>query len=129
MSQSKHTPGPFFVRQPDVWPFDIEVVGPDGDVAWSERRVAHSARQKNLTDCMFAVGFDHDRRPGIIASLERQLADIYVRAAAPDLLEALSELLAHTSFMGIASHYDDMARAAIAKAEGRTPLNAEGGDK
>jgi len=115
----RHTPGPFTVRQPDAWPFDIEVVGPDGEVAWSERRFAHSTRQKNLSDCMHAVGFDYDERPGIIASLERQLAGVHLRAAAPEMLEALKACADNLASLGW-HHAEAVARAAISKAEGRS---------
>lgn len=137
MSPNKHTPGPFTVRQPDSWPFDIEVVNANGDVVWSERRYAHSTKQKNLTDCLYAVGFDRDERPDVMAGIERQLADIHLRAAAPDLLEALKALQLQALQSNVNSAANEwgrealeMAKAAIEKAEGRTlPLNAEGGDK
>lgn len=44
--------------------------------------------------------------------------DARLIAAAPELLDALEELLAHAAFIGIAPHYDQLARSAIAKARG-----------
>jgi hypothetical protein len=136
MAENKHTPVPLFVRQPDVWPFDIDVVDLDDNIIWNERRIAHGSRQRNLAQCMAAVGFPHDERPKIVALLERQLADAHLRAAAPDMLEALKGLDAYwtedfpkgpdgprTHGFGEVSE-DTMqvwrnVRSAIAKAEGR----------
>lgn len=118
MNDSKHTPGPLTVRQPDAWPFDIEVVNTDGDVVWSERRFAHSTKQKNLTDCLYAVGFDRDERPAVIAGIERQLADIHLRAAAPDLLEAVQLARGWLALWASAERELAIIDAAIAKAQG-----------
>lgn len=93
--ERKHTKGPW------------EVV-----VAGGERgktTIAHSAQFAIIS----GAGDERD--------IETKVADAFLIAAAPDLLEALEELLAHATFAGIASHYEMAARSAIAKAEGKNP--------
>jgi hypothetical protein len=94
MSDTKHTPGP--------WGFTP--TGVDGDGWWigtDEQNVARSFGYR-----------DHPRN----------LADVRLLAAAPDMLAALQELVAHDERdqqHGWVSHPRlDKARAAIAKATG-----------
>jgi hypothetical protein len=90
----KFTKGPLFVVQPDKWPFNIEIVDTAGELVFEERRHSYSTSHKTVEDVMNCVGF-HNTRDGpefadrAIAANERQLADAYLRAAAPDLFEAL----------------------------------------
>ena len=92
---SKHTPGPWEIE--DHYHFSYRwISGPEhsqfAQVVW----------------CME----DEDRSP----SCE---ANAYLIAAAPDLLEALQNLLkVHEGEGGTQNHAGDIARAAIAKAKG-----------
>jgi hypothetical protein len=115
MSEIKHTPGPLFVRQPEKWPFHVEIVNEAGEIVASEHRYAYSTSHNTINDVMTARGFRMDDADKAIAANERQLADAYLRAAAPELLEALQEAF-HLDELGDA--WFDRARAAIAKARG-----------
>jgi hypothetical protein len=113
----KHTPGPLFVVQPEKWPFDIQTVDANGNVVFSERRMAYGSNQKTIADVMDGHGFK-DKREEAVEWNARQLADAYLRAAAPDLLQALQKIHAN-GYTNMADH--DMVASAIAKATGETP--------
>jgi hypothetical protein len=85
----KHTPGPLDVRMSEVWPFNIETFDASGEKVWSEPLVAHSSAQNTPDDARLAVGFKPHEVEGVRRLIARQLADAALRAAAPDLLEAL----------------------------------------
>lgn len=57
---AKHTPGPLFVRQPESFPFDIQIVDAKGDVGFCESRYAYSSKQKTVEDVMQGRGFPVD---------------------------------------------------------------------
>lgn len=117
---SKHTPGPLFIKQPNKWPFDIQTVDANGDVVFSERRMAYGSNQKTIADVMDGYGFK-DKRDEAVEWNARQLADAYLRAAAPELLEALESVLSNClDSQGLVSAHAK-ARAAISKAKGETP--------
>lgn len=92
MSEFKGTPGPLTVRQQNKWPFDIEIVDASGEVVFTEKRFAYSTSHKSLEDVMNAVGISGANSNLAIEGNARQLADAYLRAAAPDLLDALIAL-------------------------------------
>lgn len=96
---SGHTPGPWIV----VGGFSVKAV--------NGRRSYPSA----TSVCSF-IPYPHDG-----ASNDEARANAALTAAAPDLLTALRELM--TAFGGVTTHPQqaawDVARAAIAKAEGR----------
>lgn len=87
---AKHTPGPLFVRQPESFPFDIQIVDAKGEVAFRESRYAYSTKQETVEDVMQGHGFPFDQRDAVIAENGRQLADMHLRAAAPDLLSVVA---------------------------------------
>lgn len=125
--KSKHTPGPLFVRQPEKFPFNIEVVNEAGDVVFSERRYAYASGQESVQDVMAGVGFKAADRADVIDANQRQLADAFLRAAAPELLEALNQIndwllcAAIATPEDMAGSFSDMqklAESAIAKATG-----------
>lgn len=120
VSAPKFTPGPWSVRQPERWPFDIEIVGPDGDVLVSETRPTHSTTQKSVADCMAAVGFPRGDRDEAIAANQRHLADVTLRAAAPELLGCLEGLIraVESKTLPAMQLAAEFGRQAIAKARG-----------
>lgn len=111
----KYTKGPWFVRQEEKWPFDINIVDSNGQIVSNEPRYAYSSKQETIEDVMTAYRFPKDERDAVIKANETQLANAHLRAAAPDLLEALTDLLKQT---GIDGWWADKARAAILKATG-----------
>lgn len=119
---AKHTPGPLVVRQPEMFPFDVEIVEASGNVVFQESRCAFSTKQKTVEDVMQGHGFPVDQRDAVIAANERQLADMHLRAAAPDLLKALEDCVAvmDRELAGLKVIQPELsaARAAIAKATG-----------
>lgn len=119
---AKHTPGPLFVRQPESLPFDIQIVDAKEDVVFCESRHAYSTKQETVEDVMQGYGFPLDLRDAAIAANERQLADMNLRAAAPDLLKALKDCVAvmDRELAGLKVIQPELsaARAAIAKATG-----------
>ena len=76
------------------------------DEAWNE------SCAKEIHDKLIA-GDDH-----AVEWIDAPEEDAKLIAAAPDLLAALEELLAHATFAGIAPRYEQMARDAIKKARG-----------
>jgi hypothetical protein len=129
MSKPTFAFGPWVVVEEDKWPFDIVVRAPDGSLEWSERRCAHSSRQNTLAECKAAVGFPADERAQVVKAIERQMASIHLRAAAPDMYEALPDLSAVITWLRNGGDpkwacteleiYQARIAAAKAKAEGR----------
>ncbi len=115
---SGHTEGPLYVMQLDVFPFLITTVDKDGNEIFCETRYAYGTGQKTVDDVMNGSCFSNpEGRSAAVESNERQLADAYLRAAAPDLLAALQGVLRVADRQ---TDEFDAARAAIAKAEGRS---------
>lgn len=115
---AKHTPGPLFVRQPEMFPFDVEIVEASGNVVFQESRCALSTKQKTVEDVMQGHGFPVDQRDAVIAANERQVADMTLLAAAPDLLEALNAVEGAYQCGADLNIVMDQVKSAIAKATG-----------
>jgi len=92
MSGVKHTPGPLTVRVSERWPYDIETVNADGDVVFFDRMPAYSTAMRSHEDLWKGVGFPARKREEVVEVNRRAVADATIRAAAPDLLEALGEM-------------------------------------
>lgn len=97
----KHTPGPWLIRQGDKWTSDVvtdDLPLPDG------------------TPAFWNVASANRRRDEVKANL-------HLIAAAPDLLEALVQIVdgADKNQAAIATPILIAAKAAIAKATGATP--------
>ena len=117
MTTATHTPGPLSVVQHNKWPFDILTVDGAGNEIFREVRKAAGSSQSTVAEVMsgqcFKGKFDRD---SAIAANGRQLADAKLRAAAPDLLEALTRLLDDDEANLTLQGRRNLARAAIAKA-------------
>lgn len=94
MSENKHTPGPWLCYADT----------PSTDPNW--HIVTNDTRIRVVANVHIEPGNVSDKHNALLIT------------AAPELLAALQELLAHASFVGIAPHYEEMARAAIARATG-----------
>ena len=100
-----HTPGPWFFHS------EIEREGPDERVWWSIS-TKKDPEEYGGEICSSDYMYSGSEVTG------RSYANGLLIAAAPELYEALEELLRHAAFIGIAPHYDDLAEAALKKARG-----------
>jgi len=105
MSAAKHTPGPLHVVTSNSWPFDISICDAQGSVVDVLRLPAHSTAHKTFADALNYRGIDHSEAVRCREANQRALADAHLRAAAPELLEALKTAHAHIA--------DDVLRASI----------------
>jgi hypothetical protein len=95
MAQSKHTEGPWWL----IHTYDID--------------------QETLEKVNHRYGIQMSHAGGFILHEDANpKANACLIAAAPDLYEALEDLLCHAEYFGIAPHYKDMAKAALKKARG-----------
>lgn len=92
MSKAKHTPGPLHVVTSNSWPFDISICDAQGSVVDVLRLPAHSTAHKTFADALNYRGIDHSEAGRCREANQRALADAHLRAAAPELLEALKEV-------------------------------------
>lgn len=112
----QHTPGPLHVVTSNSWPFDISICDARGAVVDVLRLPAHSTAHKTFADALNYRGVDHSEAGRCREANQRALADAHLRAAAPELLEALQSVLANSlDSQGLADAHKQ-ARAAIAKA-------------
>lgn len=112
---SGHTPGPLAVKIGKDWPFNINTVDVNGTIVFIDRLPCHSSADKSIKQAMECKHHDKEGRAGYSALNRRALADAVLRAAAPDLLEALQGVL---RVADRATDEFDAARAAIAKSIG-----------
>lgn len=134
--QTPWTPGPLTVQVSPRWPFDIETINADGELVFCDRMPAHSTSMRSLDDFWLGVGFKGAEREEVIVANRRALADATIRAAAPELYEALialvdQDLTYNGAIIGIpaSSHADaidvvNRARAALSKARPSTQEGA-----
>ena len=118
MSKAMHTPGPLHVVTSNSWPFDISICDAQGSVVDVLRLPAHSTTHKTFADALNYRGIDHSEAGRCREANQRALADAHLRAAAPELLEALQKMLDVWEHGGIATYPIGEARAAISKATG-----------
>lgn len=114
---NKHTPGPLSVSTGTKWPFDIFVTNESGVVVFKDSLPCHSSMDNSFYEALHCLNFKSSEREQYAAMNMRAFADAHLRAAAPDLLEALQMLLEFPN-TGPAT---TTARAAIAKATGEQP--------
>ena len=117
-----HTPGPLTVKVSDKWPFDIETIGADGLVKFVTRMPFHSTSDRRAEDAIECKNFKQSEREEYSAINRRAIADDVLRAAAPELLEALQKLLPEMRGLAMVSplmhSYVDICETAIEKATG-----------
>jgi hypothetical protein len=122
---SGSTPGPLSVRQSEKWPFDLEIIDEEGNVILHERLHSHSTDQKTITDAM--SGKYMGKHEELAAKVnQKQLANMRLWAAAPDLLAALQLVIKYdecdsdrgVDMMLLYAEAIQAARAGIVKATG-----------
>lgn len=116
MSAAKHTPGPLVVSVETEWPFKIVTKNAAGDVVFADDMPCHSTSHKSVADVMAGTGIDP--KWNAPENNARAVADAVLRAAAPELLEALREVLKHEKWhAAVADEVTPAARAAIKQAD------------
>ena len=125
---TKHTPGPLSVSFGTKWPFEILIINESGSVIYRESLPCHSSKDNNFEEALNCLNFQASERMEYAAINHRAVADAYLKAAAPDLLEALQELceivedaIEQKSAKDLDSFTLQPARAAIARATGEHP--------
>ena len=122
--EAKHTPGPLTVKIDEQWPFRINTYNRAGEVVFSVGMPCHSTSDERAQDAIECRGYKRTEREQYKAINRRAIADEVLRAAAPELLEALkivtNDLACLVEKAGRQAALDPrikMARAAIAKAQ------------
>ena len=126
---TKHTPGPLSVSFGTKWPFDILIVNQAGDVVHRELLPCHSSKDQNFEEALNCRNFKASEQEEYAAINHRAVADAYLRAAAPDLLEVLQAIELAMRFPTVTadavldenSPIREGIRAAIARATGEQP--------
>lgn len=125
---SKHTPGPLSVSFGTKWPFEILIINKSGSVVYRDPLLCHSRKDKTFEEALNCRNFKASEQEEYAAINHRAVADAYLRAAAPDLLEALTGMLACWRSVCRAQGWEPehvveaiRAQEAIAKATGERP--------
>ena len=124
---TKYTPGPLSVSFGSKWPFEILIINKSGSVVYRDPLLCHSSKDKTFEEALNCRNFKASDQEEYAAINHRAVADAYLRAAAPDLLEALQELyeivedaIEQKSAKDLNSFTLQHAQAAIAKATGES---------
>ena len=122
---TKHTPGPLSISFGTKWPFEILIINGSGGVVYRESLPCHSSKDKTFEEALNCLNFKASEQEEYAAINKRAVADAYLRAAAPDLLEALRGMFAMWRSVCRAQGWEPehlaeavRAQAAIAKATG-----------
>ena len=125
---SKYTPGPLSVSFGNKWPFEILISNESGGIVYRNSLPCHSSKDKNFEEALNCRNFKASDQEEYAAINHRAVADAYLRAAAPDLLEALQEMVAMWRSVCRSQDWEPehlieavRAQAAIAKATGEKP--------
>ena len=116
---SAHTPGPLTVKVADKWPFRIETFDAAGELVFCRDMPCYSTKQKSAKECMDGL-YLGDLAEHAASVNAKAVADEVLRAAAPELLEALKDLRAAIKSRGVISTVKALSKAgaAIAKVTG-----------
>lgn len=119
---NKHTPGPLSVSAGTKWPFDILVTNESGGVVFKDSLPCHSSMDNSFYEALHCLNFKPSEREQYAAINMRAFADAHLRAAAPDLLEAL-RLAVRQNSLDMLMTGDEIRQCemAIAKATGEQP--------
>ena len=118
---SKHTPGPLSVSFGTKWPFEILIINESGSVVYRDTLPCYSSKDKTFEEALNCWNFKASEQEEYAAINKRAVADAYLRAAAPDLLDAL-RLIATAQERGFGIDYaKGCALAAIRRATGEHP--------
>lgn len=111
----KHTPGPLFVKNDEK--HTISIVDGKGRVVHGEYRQAWSSSQKTVEDVM--TGRHMNDQCAAVEANARQLADMYLRAAGPELFDAVNLVLKSFAYRpGEGPEWYEACRLATGKAKG-----------
>ena len=113
---SDFTPGPLSVSFGTKWPFEILIINESGGVVYREGMPCHSSKDKNFEEALNCWNFKAGERKEYAEINHRAVADAYLRAAAPDLLDALKRCKFDSLNMTLEDR--EFCRAAISKATG-----------
>jgi hypothetical protein len=124
--KTEYSKGPYSLCIEDGKQWQVLIKAPDGKIIEAAHAgFAYSSQAQSFKDVMNAVGYQDGEKGAVIAVNRRHLADTVLRAAAPELLEALEEarnglLWYQERFPDVSDGSDDEAiqriDAAIAKA-------------
>jgi hypothetical protein len=92
---TKHTPGPLTVRVDGQLPFRIKTYNEKGEVVFSTEMPCYSAADKCAADAIACRSRNRVDRAQAAAINHRAVANEVVRAAAPELLDALQRTAKH----------------------------------
>lgn len=109
------TPGPLTVAWEEKRPFDLVTRDANGKEVWREAAYCTSSAARTLEDHLWAVGFRGETVNECRAALQRQFADALLRAAAPEMFEALRYA---RRFLNDQDHDTAFVDAALLKATG-----------
>ena len=120
---TKHTPGPLSVSFGTKWPFEILIINKSGEVVYRESLPCHSSKDKSFEEALNCWNFKASEQEEYAAINHRAVADAYLRAAAPDLLDELLSVLdwAVTERAPLRNQEIESIRKVIAKATGEQP--------
>ena len=90
---SKHTPGQLSVSFGTKWPFEILIINESGSVVYRDTLPCYSSKDKTFEEALNCWNFKASEQEEYAAINKRVVADAYLRAAAPDLLEALQVMV------------------------------------
>lgn len=125
------TPGPLFVEQETQRPFRLILRAVGGEVLESHLPAVHSSAARTLEEQTEAVCFPPAQREAAIAANTRQLADMQLRAIAPEMFDQLKVLAPlMLGLAGVLEHLlqslqgaDEATRAQLTEALGNTPVD------
>lgn len=115
-----YTRGPLTVEIEQCFPFDIVTLNSQGGVEFRRRMPAHSTRQACAEQCMAGMYMKSYQEDAVLLNA-RAVADERLRAAAPELLEALRIAVRQNSHdMLMTGEELRLCEAAIAKCNAPT---------